>query len=182
MGTSKHNSDYYVQITHWTNHSDSLKSIREQVFIQEQNVPVELEWDGLDDKAIHILAETVTIDKQMTNKKLAIGTARITLNKTNAQFTTAHIGRMAVLAAWRGQSIGSKILQLCIDECKRLKATRIILNAQVNVIPFYQKAGFEITSEQFLDADIPHKQMTLVLLQKKKLQEQESQKQRSDYD
>lgn len=173
MGTNKHNSDYYFQITHWINHSDSLKSIREQVFIQEQNVPVELEWDGLDDKAIHILAETDAINKQMTNKKLAIGTARITLNKTNAQFTTAHIGRMAVLAAWRGQGIGSEILHICINECKRLKAAKIILNAQVNVIPFYQKAGFEITSEQFLDANIPHKQMTLSLLQKQELQKQE---------
>jgi len=151
-------TNYSLQTTNWQSHCASLKLIRQQVFIEEQNVPVELEWDGLDEKACHILAQVI-----VAGKKLAIGTARITLNNTEDPVKKAHIGRMAVLAAWRGQGIGSDILHACIDECRKLKVKKIVLNAQVDVIPFYQKAGFEISSKEFLDANIPHKQMTRLL-------------------
>ncbi|MCU7940099.1 MAG: GNAT family N-acetyltransferase [gamma proteobacterium symbiont of Bathyaustriella thionipta] len=155
---TKINSDYCFQVTDWSSHYASLKSIREQVFILEQNVPVELEWDGQDDNACHIIAEVI-----VQGKKLAIGTAQITLNNTNDHISTAHIGRMAVLAVWRGQGIGSGILRTAVEQCHKLKIKKIVLNAQVDVIPFYQKAGFEISSDEFLDADIPHKQMTRLL-------------------
>ncbi len=146
-----------VKITNWQHHKTQLKEIRETVFIQEQNVPVELEWDGLDEKACHVLAEVLLINKKQ-DKKLAIGTARIIINNKQA-----HIGRMAVLSEWRGQGIGSKILKCCIDECKKKHVDKVVLNAQVYVTEFYQKMGFEMTSDEFLDAGIPHKQMTLFL-------------------
>ena len=150
-----------VKITPWKTHKNQLKRIRETVFIQEQSVPVELEWDGLDEEAIHVLAE-VHSDEEKAHKKLAIGTARIIINNKQA-----HIGRMAVLAEWRDKGVGSKILQCCIDECSKptdkYKIDRIILNAQVYVTAFYKNAGFEITSEEFSDAGIAHQQMTLLL-------------------
>ncbi|MCW8931530.1 MAG: GNAT family N-acetyltransferase [Gammaproteobacteria bacterium] len=154
-------SQYLIQITPWHSHKNQLKKIRETVFIQEQNVPSELEWDSLDEEALHVLAEMLPAHKEQ-GKKLAIGTARIIINNK-----LAHIGRMAVLPEWRAQGIGSKILRCCIDECKNPTnhppIETIVLNAQVYVTEFYKKAGFKITSEEFLDAGIPHKQMTLFL-------------------
>lgn len=145
--------NFTFQITNWNNHRIQLQTIRESVFIQEQKVPIELEWDGLDDNASHVLAETLS-----HGKKYAIGTARILITENQA-----HIGRMAVLEKYRNHGIGTGILQCCINECKRLALKTIILNAQVYVIEFYQKQGFEISSEEFLDAGIPHKQMMLTL-------------------
>ena len=149
---------YFVHIANWESHKDQLKNIREQVFIQEQNVPVELEWDALDEKAFHVLAEVHFNDKKINSKKLAIGTARIIINNKQA-----HIGRMAVLSDWRGKGVGSEILLKCINECKKHGIKKIVLNAQVYVTQFYQKAGFKISSDEFLDAGIAHKQMTLLL-------------------
>lgn len=147
-----------VKITDWHSHQKQLKEIREIVFIQEQSVPAELEWDGLDEKAYHVIAEV----ENDSGEKLAIGTARIIINNMQA-----HIGRMAVLSKWRGQGIGSQILHCCMDECnnisKKNRLEKIVLNAQVYAIEFYQKAGFEISSDEFLDAGIPHKQMTFFL-------------------
>lgn len=147
-----------VKITDWHSHKKQLKEIREIVFIQEQSVPAVLEWDGLDEKAYHVIAEV----ENESGEKLAIGTARIIIKNMQA-----HIGRMAVLSKWRGQGVGSQILQCCIDECNNIcqkdELEKIVLNAQVYVIEFYQKAGFEISSDEFLDAGIPHKQMILFL-------------------
>ena len=144
-----------VKITNWQSHKKQLKEIRDIVFIQEQGVPVELEWDGLDEKASHVIAEI----ENDSGEKLAIGTARIIIKNKQV-----HIGRMAVLSKWRAQGIGSKILQCCIEECNKLgHVDKIILNAQVHVIEFYQKAGFKTSSDEFLDAGIPHKQMILFL-------------------
>ena len=156
------NPIYFIHITNWDDNKKQLKKIREQVFIQEQNVPAELEWDGLDEEAYHVLAEVNSIDEALASKRYPIGTARIIINNKQA-----HIGRMAVLPEWRGKGVGSKILQCCIDECKKPFSKKnietIVLNAQLYVTEFYQKAGFKITSEEFLDAGIPHKQMTLFL-------------------
>lgn len=149
---------YFVHITNWANHKHQLKKIRDQVFIQEQNVPVELEWDGLDEEAVHVLAEVSFNDKKVHSKKLAIGTARIIINNKQA-----YIGRMAVVSEWRGKGVGSEILSSCINACRKQRVEKIILNAQVYVTQFYQKAGFIISSDEFLDAGIAHKQMTLLL-------------------
>ena len=161
-------SQYFVHTANWKSHKNQLKKIREQVFIQEQNVPVELEWDDLDKKAFHVLAEVHFNDKEVgaeivdnkivNSKKLAIGTARIIINNKQA-----HIGRMAVLSDWRGKGVGSEILLRCINECKKQSVEKIVLNAQIYVTQFYQKAGFKISSDEFLDAGIAHKQMTLLL-------------------
>jgi len=144
-----------IFLTHWKAHKDQLKQIRESVFIEEQNVPIELEWDGLDTQAIHFLAE-IHSESTLEQKKLAVGTARIIIKDNQA-----YIGRMAVLSQWRGQGIGTKILQSCINECKKQKVAKITLNAQVYITEFYQKAGFKSIGDQFLDAGIPHQKMIL---------------------
>jgi predicted GNAT family N-acyltransferase len=148
---------YAIKITNWHSERNKLQAIREEVFIKEQHVPIELEWDEFDKSATHLLAQHI-----QKEKILAIGTARIVFYNKGKD-NIAHIGRMAVLKTWRHIGVGSKLLQTCICECKKHHSKKIMLNAQTSAIPFYQKAGFTISSEEFLDAKIPHKEMTLQL-------------------
>ena len=154
-----------ISVVDWAQSSRTLRQIRTSIFIEEQHVPEALEWDGLDTTALHLLAQIQapkTTDKDQARpiacQTEAVGTARIIITND-----IAHIGRMAVLPHWRSRGIGHKILQRAITECQQRSVKKIILNAQTYVLNFYQKAGFKISSEEFLDAGIMHKEMTLLL-------------------
>jgi len=138
-------SNFHLSQVSWHTHSAQLKAVREQVFITEQQVPINLEWDGLDDTAQHLLAFNAA--------GKAIGCARLLDNGS--------IGRMAVLKAWRGCGVGSALLNTAIKIHQQQGAQTIYLSAQVHAIPFYEKAGFEVCSEPYLDANILHVDMRL---------------------
>ena len=93
-----------IHIANWDSDKDSLAEIRRLVFIEEQNVPEDMEWDEYDNSATHFLAT-------LNNKVIA--TARL---KTDGQ-----IGRMAVLAEYRNKGIGSKLLQFVLLTAKQLR-------------------------------------------------------------
>lgn len=137
--------NFVIQVVSWQTHSAPLKSVREEVFIKEQHVPVELEWDGLDATAKHLLA--------LSNTGEAIGCARLPGDGS--------IGRMAVLKLWRGSGVGSALLNKAVALCRQQNIQNITLSAQVHAIPFYEKSGFEVCSEPYLDADILHVDMRL---------------------
>ncbi len=120
-----------------------IRTIRETVFMAEQGVPEELEWDGLDHEAIHVVARNRNGE--------VIGTGRLLAN--------GQIGRMAVLPAWRGRGIGSAMLQALLDEARKMGLKRVFLHAQIPALPFYARHGFEAFGETFQDADIPHRAM-----------------------
>ncbi|MES1982658.1 MAG: GNAT family N-acetyltransferase [Pseudomonadota bacterium] len=129
-----------------------LRGVRETVFIREQGIPDELEWDGIDEICHHVLS----LDKQGN----AAGCGRITpADGTN----TAHIGRMAVLAEWRGQKLGTAMLQALVEYAHGRGYARVDLNAQVHAIPFYRRYGFAEIGVGFIDAGLPHIRMQLVL-------------------
>lgn len=120
-----------------------IREVREQVFIREQNVPPELEWDDSDELAEHYLA--VLPD----NTPVAVARLIPTLDEV------AHIGRMAVLPPHRGKGIGEALLRrLMADGASQVRELR--LSAQQHAIPFYQRNGFHIASELYDDAGIPH--------------------------
>lgn len=137
--------DFKIQKVTWQTHALQLKAVREQVFINEQQVPVELEWDGLDEFAQHLLA--------FNDAGEAIGCSRLLGNGS--------IGRMAVLKSWRGLSVGTALLNAAIAHYQQLDVQPITLSAQTHAISFYQKAGFEVCSEPYLDAGILHVDMRL---------------------
>lgn len=137
--------DFNIAKVMWQTHATQLKAVREQVFIVEQQVPVELEWDGLDDSAMHLLAVNRDGD--------AIGCARL--------IGDGSIGRMAVLKPWRGLGVGKALLQIAVLYYQQQGIQPITLSAQTHAIPFYQKAGFEVCSEPYLDAGILHVDMRL---------------------
>ena len=138
---------YTTQLVSWQDAQVQLSAIRSTVFIQEQNVPEALEWDGADPHASHVLA--------CDAEGRAIGTARLLLHGNRA-----HIGRMAVLKAWRKQGVGTALLECVIAEALRRGASTAFLNAQTTAVAFYARAGFVLEGAEFLDAGIPHYRMT----------------------
>jgi predicted GNAT family N-acyltransferase len=136
-----------VEIVQWIDSHAQLKNIREKVFIQEQKVTPELEWDGMDEKAIHFL---VFKDEE------AIGCARAIVIKSQMQ-----LGRMAVLKEYRGQGAGSTLIEKAIVTAKLKQLSSIQISAQCNAINFYVKFGFEVMGDTYLDAEILHRDMTL---------------------
>ena len=138
---------FTVHLITWHDGEPLLRAIREKVFMQEQNVSAELEWDGLDESCQHALALSTSGD--------AVGCGRIT--------PTGHIGRVAVLPEWRMKHIGTAILELLVDYARTQTYTQVELNAQVQAIAVYKKFGFEVEGEEFMDANIPHRRMVMKL-------------------
>ncbi len=134
--------DFTVQQTEF-HMTPGIKTVREQVFIQEQQVPEELEWDRHDAKAIHIVAYD-THDQ-------VIGTARL--------LADGHIGRMAVLEPWRKQGVGSAMLTKLLLLAQQQNLSTVFLHAQTSAVGFYECHGFRTLGEEFMDAGIPHRYM-----------------------
>ena len=124
-----------------------LRRVRETVFVQEQNVPLALEWDELDPSCRHVLARDA--------QGQPIGTGRLTPQHT--------IGRMAVLADWRGRGVGDALLLALIDEARRLGWREVSLHAQVSAIGFYARHGFLPYEARFVEAGIDHQSMRRLL-------------------
>lgn len=137
--------DFTIMEVSWQTHERQLRFIREQVFILEQQVPVEMEWDGQDVAAQHLLALNVTGQ--------AVGCARVLFDNS--------IGRMAVLAPWRGMGAGSALLNRAIALCQLQNTQAVTLSAQVHAIAFYERSAFEVLSTPYIDANILHVNMRL---------------------
>lgn len=136
---------FIIKVASWQTHTAFLMAVREQVFVKEQHVPVSLEWDGLDETATHLLAQT--------DQGEVLGCARLTGNGS--------IGRMAVLKPWRGKGVGQALLAKAVMLYRQRGIHAITLSAQVHAIPFYEKYGFKVCSQPYLDANIPHVDMRL---------------------
>ena len=124
--------------------SDAL-SVRRTVFIDEQGVPEELELDGRDDESIQFAAYV---------DGAAVGAARL-----REYEGAAKIERVAVLESHRGRGIGAELMEVVESTAREEGYDRAVLHAQVPVVAFYRKLGYEVTSEEFMDAGIPHHEM-----------------------
>ena len=131
----------------WHDAEPLLREVRELVFIREQGVPAELEWDGMDEDSHHVLA--------LSNAGQAIGCGRILPN--------AHIGRIAVIPEWRGKKVGTAILEGLLAYAGNKGFTEVEMDAQVHALPFYLNFGFVTEGEVFMDANIPHRKIRMKL-------------------
>lgn len=143
----EHEASFSIRVVRWEDEAFLIRIVRTAVFIEEQHVPAELEWDELDATSVHVLAEDA--------RGQPIGTARL--------LHDGHIGRMAVIKEWRRQGIGGAILQKIFTEMINRGIPEAKLNAQVTAIGFYQKFGFRAYGNEFMDAEIPHVKMLLQL-------------------
>ena len=129
-------------VADWKVHRDELSAVRYEVFVIGQNVPVELEVEEADFNYTHILA--------LADGK-PVGTARLT--------TDGHIGRVAVLKEYRKYGIGKEMMKQIEEVAFEMGFSLLELNSQVHAVPFYEKLGYEVYGEVFLDAGIKHRHM-----------------------
>lgn len=138
-----------ISVARWDDTRDREDSafVRRAVFIEEQQVPEELEWDGLDEDAFHLIARD--------DADRPIGSARM--------LPDGHIGRMAVVKPCRGIGVGTAILRRMLREAGQRGFISVYLDAQVHAIAFYERLGFVAEGETFMDAGIPHRRMSRIL-------------------
>ncbi|MBC7757028.1 MAG: GNAT family N-acetyltransferase [Bdellovibrio sp.] len=134
-----------VEVT-WQQAEHALRAIRTPVFIEEQAVAPDFEWDEIDHSALHLLA---SVDMQ------AVACLRI--------INYHKIGRMAVLKAFRSNGVGAALLQEAVNICKQHGSKTVHLSAQTHAIGFYEKCGFNVTSDSYQDVHIAHVDMQLDL-------------------
>jgi len=142
-------NDFTVTPADWSNEADreACKAVREQVFIVEQQVPAEDEWDEFDERARHVLARDAAGNP--------IGTGRLT--------SDAVIGRMAVMRDWRGRQVGAVMLDRLIEQARALAYPAIELHAQSQAVAFYEQFGFATYGDEFVECAIKHFHMRLDL-------------------
>ncbi len=137
---------FRVQSGHWDKLEQDAKFIRKQVFIIEQNIPEEEEWDDQDMISDHF----VVYDQDQP-----IATARLLQNNS--------VGRVAVLKTYRGQGIGRMIMLEIIRQAHQQDRKFLHLSSQVHAISFYEKLGFSIQGDAYDECGIPHIKMQLVI-------------------
>jgi predicted GNAT family N-acyltransferase len=135
-----------IDLLDWDAAQEEAMLIRFAVFVEEQRVPADLEMDEYDAQSVHALAYA---DGQ------AIGTGRL--------LPDGHIGRMAVLKAWRGQGAGKAMLRKLIDAARERGLREVALSAQVQALEFYRAEGFAPEGAVYEEAGIPHQAMRLRL-------------------
>ena len=136
---------FTIRVLDWSGARPFARPVRERVFIDEQRVPRELEWDESDEASEHAVA----CDAEGS----AIGTARL--------LPDGKLGRMAVLRAWRGRGVGAALLTALLARARERGIARVTLHAQTHAAGFYRRFGFSERGGEFLEAGIPHVEMTL---------------------
>jgi len=134
---------FRIELVSWDEARASASPIRFTVFVEEQRVPIEIEWDDQDANSLHALAYSAAGDAIATGRLLPDG----------------HIGRMAVLKEWRGKGVGGAMLERLIGFARERGDRQIELFAQTHALAFYRAHGFVEHGEVFEEAGIPHQAM-----------------------
>lgn len=135
--------DITIDACSWDKHQEQLKDIRTKVFIEEQRVPAELEWDGQDIDSTHFIA--------CDSDNRILGCIRLT--------PAGQLSRLCVLEQSRNQGIGSALVKAAENHAREQGMKEVFLHAQTHATSFYEAAGFSVNGGIFVEADIPHRQM-----------------------
>jgi predicted GNAT family N-acyltransferase len=137
-------SSFSVRRAVWAQDETAIAQVRRKVFIEEQAVPEDLEWETQDPHCAWFVA---------CHESAVIGIARLT--------PAGRIGRMVILAPWRRHGVGSALLTAALGEARRLDLPGVHLSAQTHAVSFYARFGFRAEGDVYPDAGIPHIDMTL---------------------
>ncbi len=137
--------------TTWAKDGERLGALRYEVFVIEQQVPEELEWDVHDAGAVHFACEDGTGEK-------IIATARLV-----REGHVAVIGRLCVAKPYRQQKLATAMMQEALAYCRAHNLRQIELHAQLYLQPFYESLGFVARGQVYLEAGIEHITMLLSL-------------------
>ncbi|MER6095488.1 GNAT family N-acetyltransferase [Streptomyces sp. NPDC001728] len=135
-------------------------AVRHEVFVEEQGVPRELEYDPYDETAVHVLA--------VREDGLPLGTGRLlfgadAVGKTGADASVGSLGRLAVSKAARGLGVGAALVRGIEDVARERGLTAVDLHAQTHALGFYERLGYEAYGPEFPDAGMPHRAMRRAL-------------------
>jgi YbgC/YbaW family acyl-CoA thioester hydrolase len=136
-----------VRLGSWAELGADAQVLRTEVFVQEQQVPLELEWDGADASAVHAVA--------YNRLGMPVATGRLLQHAPQI----ARIGRMAVTRLLRGAGLGRTLLQALLQEALRRGDQQVLLHAQCSAQDFYAREGFRPQGPVFEEAGIPHIEM-----------------------
>lgn len=145
--TGPSSSSARVQLGDWASLREWAEPIRRTVFVEEQKVPEDIEIDEWDPQSLH----AVVFDEHGR----ALGTGRL--------LPDGHIGRMAVTREARGSGVGSLLLSALMAEARRRGHATAMLSAQTQAVPFYQRHGYDVVGDEYLEAGIRHVDMRRVL-------------------
>ena len=138
--------EFKIKTASWPDDMATLRAIRFEVFVEEQKVPAEEEIDAHDPRSIHAIA---------WSNGTAAACGRL--------LPDGHIGRMAVLKPFRGFGVGGLVLQHLTERARQRGDREVVLSAQTHAIGFYEKFGFVLEGGEYLDCNIPHRDMRKIL-------------------
>lgn len=138
----------------WSEHKEQIKNVRKTVFVIEQGIDPEIEWDGRDHLCQHVIAFSPSGEPIATGRLLPSG----------------HAGRMSVLPSWRRKGIGGAILLKLVSIAQEGHLQQVYLNSQVRASDFYHKLNFVPEGPIFMEAGIPHQRMRLLIGNQKRPQ------------
>ncbi len=140
-----------VELGSWSTLGEAAGLIRREVFIEEQHIPADMEWDSADASCLHALARN--------RFGLPLATGRMLEHVPGV----AKIGRMAVRRSMRGTRIGRQVLDALMAEARKQGYREVLLHAQLSAENFYLRAGFQRRGEPFEEAGIGHVEMVRAL-------------------
>ncbi len=124
-------------------------AVRREVFVIEQKIDPEIEFDGLDDECLHYL---------LVIYKAPMAAARVRILGDEAK-----IQRVAVRYAARGAGLGLALMRKILDDMREEGMAKAVLSSQTEAIAFYEQLGFVAHGPEYMDAGIPHRDMSLSL-------------------
>ena len=138
-----------LRVGPWSALRDAAGAVRTEVFVREQGIPAELEWDEQDETSVHVVLFSPS------------GTPVATARLLPSQGGVSLIGRVAVLRHLRGQHAGVAVMRALMREAHRRGDHRLELHAQQSAQGFYERLGFRVQGEPFDEVGIPHVTMVL---------------------
>ncbi|MBP5990698.1 YbgC/FadM family acyl-CoA thioesterase [Piscinibacter sp.] len=140
-----------VRVGDWAMLGRDASALRTAVFVEEQRIPAEMEWDAADAECVHAVA--------YNRLGLPLATGRLLQHVPGV----AKIGRMAVSQAVRSSGVGREVLDALMKAARARGDHEVLLHAQTSAAPFYARAGFTPRGAEFEEAGIPHVEMTRAL-------------------
>ena len=153
-------ASYAVRVAEDPADREACFAVRKEVFVVEQGVPQELEYDAYDAVATHVLA--------VREDGTPLGTGRLLYGetvaaKTDGDLTVGSLGRLAVTEEARGLGVGVALVRAIEDAARARGLAAVDLHAQTHALGFYERLGYEAYGPEFPDAGIPHRAMRRAL-------------------
>ncbi|MGW2829254.1 GNAT family N-acetyltransferase [Streptomyces sp. NPDC001286] len=151
---------YAVRVAEDPADLEACFAVRKEVFVGEQGVPEDIEYDEYDAVAVHVLA--------VREDGFTLGTGRLlhgqaAAAKVGGDLSVGSLGRLAVAREARGLGVGVALVRAIEDAARALGLTAVDLHAQTHALGFYERLGYEAYGPEYQEAGIPHRAMRRAL-------------------